>query len=117
MSERAEMQLREALALAADAGVSVRYADLGDWGEAGALLAEYDRAARSIALNARVAARLERARGAACAARFATAAILHELHHHRRPDAGEAAAHAFARAAGGLDPREFESILRAEIAP
>jgi len=116
MSERAEMRLREALTLAAAEGVSVRYADLGEWGNAGALLAEYDRAARTIALNARVAVRLERARGPACAARFATAAILHELHHHQWPHAGEAEAHAFARAAGGPDPREFEAILRAEIA-
>jgi hypothetical protein len=109
------IDLPAALALAAREGLRVRRADLGEWGAAGALLAEYDRAARTISLNARVLARLSARGGAACAERFQTCAILHELYHHRHPRGGEAAAHAFAREHSGSEPREFEALLGARI--
>jgi hypothetical protein len=109
------IELATALALAAGDGLRVEYADLGDWGAAGALLSEYDRASRTIALNTRVVARLRAAEGDAFAERFAVCAILHELHHHRRPHGGEADAHAFARELSGYDPRVIEAALRAQV--
>jgi hypothetical protein len=107
------IELCGALRLAAADGLRVEHADLGDWGAAGALLSEYDPPTRAIVLNTRVVARLRAAEGDAFAERFATCAILHELHHHRRPDDDEAAAHAFARELSGHDPRVFEGVLRA----
>jgi hypothetical protein len=89
----------------------VRFDDLGDWGRV-ALLSEYDPATGTIAINVRVMRRLQATHGARFAARFATCAILHELHHHKAPGASEASAHAFARAACGDDPRIFEAALR-----
>jgi len=93
------------------AALRVRFGDLGEWGSA-ALLSEYDPETRTITVNACVMRRLYASRGAHFAARFASCAVLHELHHYRGPGASEAAAHAFAHAVCGDDPRLFEAVLR-----
>lgn len=102
----------EAVAPALEAGLLVRIEPLGDWGPA-ALLAEYDRARRTISIDAGAVARLCALRGDAFAARFVACAVWHELHHHAHPGAGEAAAHAFAQARCGDDPQLFAALLRA----
>jgi len=86
---------------AADAGVAVELADLGDWGGA-RLIAEYDPTGPVIRIDAR-----ERA-AAADPLAFEELAIAHELYHHlertgavprlRSRRAREAAADAYARA-------------------
>ena len=92
----------DAIARARSYGVGVRFADLGDWGDA-ELRSEYDPLIPEIRLNARVAERLTaRERDA-----FVALAVGHELYHHREaigeiavvPDRGarEAAASEFAR--------------------
>lgn len=95
--------MSNALAAARAYGVSVRFADLGDWG-ASELLSEYDPSVPEIRLNVRIAASL----GAAQLGEFVAMAVGHELYHHREcigeiaraagRDAREAAAQAFARA-------------------
>jgi len=104
--------VRAALALARSENLSVRFKTLGEWGSA-ALLSEYDPATRTIAVNALVWSRLREARGEAFAARFMVCALLHEIGHHRFPERGELAAHAFARERCGDDPLVFEAALRA----
>lgn len=84
-------------------GVSVRFADLGDWGR-GELRAEYDPAVPEIRLNIRVAAALN----PSDLGEFVALAVGHELYHHRERigeiavlrdrRAREAAAADFARA-------------------
>jgi len=76
-------------------------------------LTVYDPATRTIAVNALVWSRLREARGEAFAARFMVCALLHEIGHHRFPERGELAAHAFARERCGDDPLVFEAALRA----
>jgi len=92
--------------------IRVRIADLG----ATPILAEYDPALQSIAINARIVSALRRERGAAFALRFVTFAIRHELHHHRTGSRDEGAAHASARRYCGDDAGLFEAAVRA-LAP
>ncbi len=105
--------LGAALARARGAGLRVRIESLGAWG-ATPLLAEYDRARRTIVVDATAVERLRVARGEAFARRFVACAVWHEVHHHLVPGAGEAAAHAFARERCGDDPRTFAELLRTE---
>ena len=92
-----------ALALANSYGVAVRFAELGDWGDA-ELRSEYDPSVPEIRLSRAVASRL-------CAAQleeFVALAVGHELYHHREAireiprlrdrAARESAADGFARA-------------------
>jgi hypothetical protein len=102
-----------ALEAARRAGLRVRVEPLGAWG-ATPLLAEYDAARRTIAVDAVAVERLRVARGAAFARRFVECAVWHELYHHEHPGADEAAAHAFARRRGGDDPHAFAAALRTE---
>ena len=84
-------------------GLTIRFADLGDWTRC-ELRSEYDARRREIRLNRRVAAALQGER----LRRFVEFAIAHELYHHRewigevprlhRASRREAAADAFARA-------------------
>lgn len=67
-----------ALAQARAYGVTVRFADLGDWGRH-ELRAEYDPAIPEIRINVRVAATLK----AGELGEFVALAIGHELYHHR----------------------------------
>ena len=67
-----------ALAQARAYGVTVRFDDLGDWGE-DQLRAEYDPAVPEIRLNVRVAASLP----APALGEFVAFAVGHELYHHR----------------------------------
>lgn len=67
-----------ALAQAHAYGVTVRFADLGDWGRH-ELRAEYDPGIPEIRINVRVAATLD----AGKLGEFVTLAIGHELYHHR----------------------------------
>ncbi len=69
--------MTRALELLAAYGVGVRFADLGDWGDA-ELRAEYDPAIPEIRLNVRVAARLN----AGGLDVFIASAAGHELYHH-----------------------------------
>jgi hypothetical protein len=110
--EAAETGLEAALAPVHEAGLSVRIEPLGAWGGA-RLLAEYDRARRAIAIDAGAVAQVRALRGEAAAMRFVACAVWHELHHHRFPGAGEAAAHAFAFERSGDDPRTFAALLKA----
>jgi hypothetical protein len=83
-------------------GVSVRFADLGDWGR-DELRSEYDPTIPEIRLNLRIAAALP----ARELGEFVAVAVGHELYHHREsigeiavlPDRGarESAAARFAR--------------------
>ncbi len=95
--------MTSALDLARAYGVAVRFADLGDWGDA-ELRSEYDPSVPEIRLNLTVAAGLP----AAQLGEFVVLAVGHELYHHREaideiprlPDRGarESAADGFARA-------------------
>jgi len=67
-----------AIAQARAYGVTVRFADLGDWGR-DELRAEYDPAIPEIRINVRVAATLKLDE----LGKFVTLAIGHELYHHR----------------------------------
>lgn len=95
--------LSGAFALARRYGVGVRFADLGDWGEA-ELLSEYDAAIPEIRINVRCVSGLPQSK----VDRFVALAVAHELYHHgeaigavprlRARNAREAAADCFARA-------------------
>jgi hypothetical protein len=104
--------LVEALESAKAAGLDVRVEAFGG-PDGGPLLADYDRARRRIAVNARSINRLRALRGDAFAVRFVACAIWHELFHHLHPDGDEAAAHAFAAERSGEDPHAFAALLRA----
>jgi len=67
-----------AMQLARSYGVGVRFADLGDWGDA-ELRSEYDPAIPEIRLNVRFAANLTSVE----LAEFIALAVGHELYHHR----------------------------------
>jgi hypothetical protein len=67
-----------ALELARSYGVGVRFADLGDWGDA-ELRSEYDPVIPEIRLNIRYAAALSPAE----LGEFVALAVGHELYHHR----------------------------------
>jgi hypothetical protein len=67
-----------ALELARSYGVGVRFADLGDWGDA-ELRSEYDPTIPEIRLNVRYAAALSSGE----LAEFVALAVGHELYHHR----------------------------------
>jgi hypothetical protein len=70
--------VNRAIALARTYGVSIRFADLGDWG-LDELRSEYDPSGPEIRVNARIAERLKpRELGD-----FLILAIGHELYHHR----------------------------------
>lgn len=77
--------MNRAIALARRYGVSIRFADLGDWG-LDELRSEYDPAVPEIRLNVRIAEHLAPAE----LGDFVTLAIGHELYHHRER-AGEIA--------------------------
>lgn len=95
--------MKHALDMARSYGVTIEYADLGDWGHA-ELRSEYDPDGPAIRINGRVIATLE------ISGRddFIAHCIFHELYHHREAigevrrqhsrRAREAAADAFARA-------------------
>ena len=68
----------EALRLARAYGVTVSFADLGDWGQA-QLYAEYEPRGPSIRINARIV----RALAPALLRRLVARAVGHELYHHR----------------------------------
>lgn len=70
--------MTRALELLERYGVGVRFADLGDWGEA-ELRAEYDPAVPEICINARMAEKLD----AQELREFVALAVGHELYHHR----------------------------------
>jgi hypothetical protein len=95
------------------AGLRVHIEPLGSWG-AIRLLAEYDRARRTIVIDAETVATLRALRGEAFVSRFVACAVWHELYHHRHPGASEASAHAFARERCGDDPQTFAALLRGE---
>jgi hypothetical protein len=88
----------------------IELADLGEWGAA-TLVAEYDPEDDAIRVNARAVARVRAALGDAEAERFVACAVAHERAHRADPRASEAEAHAFARAACGVDPRRYEALL------
>jgi hypothetical protein len=67
-----------ALELARSYGVGVRFADLGDWGDA-ELRSEYDPTIPEIRLSVRYAAALSPGE----LAEFVALAVGHELYHHR----------------------------------
>jgi hypothetical protein len=102
-----------AIAAARNAGLRVVVAPLGVWRPA-RLLAEYDRAGKSIRVDAPSVERLRALGGDGFADGFIACAVWHELHHHHHPDDDEAAAHAFARARCGTDPETFAALLRPE---
>lgn len=95
--------MNRALARARAYGVTVRFADLGDWGD-GELRSEYDPRLPEIRLNVRVAEALS----VELLGEFVVHAVGHELYHHRERigevppirdrRAREAAADEFARA-------------------
>jgi hypothetical protein len=95
--------VKNALDMAQQYGVTVEYADLGDWGRA-ELRSEYDPNGPVIRINGRVIVALE----ADARDDFIAKCIFHELYHHREAigevrrrhgrRAREAAADAFARA-------------------
>jgi hypothetical protein len=101
-------------AAAARYGLRVEIGDLGVW-EPGLLIAEYDRRAQAIRVNARAIAAVERWCGGDANAidRFIGHAVAHELYHHREAigeiatlptrAAREAAASAAAHAQAPLD--------------
>jgi hypothetical protein len=67
-----------ALKLAREYGVSVKFADLGDWG-VDELRSEYDPAAPAISINTRVAEQMTPDE----LGDFVTMCVGHELYHHR----------------------------------
>lgn len=77
--------LIDALALARRYGVAVRFADLGDWGDA-ELRSEYDATIPEIRINLRSIC----ARSRADSARLVALAVGHELYHHREAIGEEA---------------------------
>jgi hypothetical protein len=95
--------VKVALALAREQGINVRFADLGDWGDA-ELRSEYDASVPEIRINVRCIEHLPQSE----VERFVAAAVGHELYHHREAigavsrlsarSAREAAADRFARA-------------------
>jgi hypothetical protein len=70
--------MSSALACAAEYGIAVCFADLGDWGES-ELRSEYDATVPEIRLNIRVAAKL----AAHELGEFVALAVGHEIYHHR----------------------------------
>ncbi|MGB6986274.1 MAG: hypothetical protein WBD74_09920 [Candidatus Aquilonibacter sp.] len=95
--------MKNALDVASAYGVTIEYADLGDWGRA-ELRSEYDPHGPVIRINGRVVAQLD----ANARATFIAHCVFHELYHHREAigevrrqhgrRAREAAAEAYARA-------------------
>jgi hypothetical protein len=109
------MSLVDAVRAAREAGLRVRLADLGA-SQKTPILAEYDPARRTIAVDARIVSKLSNERGEAFARRFVAFAIRHELHHHRSGSRDERTAHRAAREACGDDAGTFEAAIRA-LAP
>ncbi len=70
--------MTQALRLARSYGITVRFADLGDWG-CDELRSEYDPATPEIRINLRVAAELRVDELGA----FVVLAVGHEIYHHR----------------------------------
>lgn len=70
--------MNRAVALARNYGLSIRFADLGDWG-LDELRSEYDPGVPEIRLNVRIAEQLAPQE----LGDFVTLAIGHELYHHR----------------------------------
>jgi hypothetical protein len=91
--------------------MTIEVCDLGDWG-AVSLLAEYDPVGDAIRVNVRAVKRVRAALGDAAAEQFIACAVAHERFHRAHPGASECAAHEYARATSGADPRAFEAVLR-----
>ncbi len=91
--------------------MTVVVCDLGDWGAA-SLLSEYDARDDAIRVNVRAVERVRASLGDDAAGSFIACAVAHERFHRAHPGCGEAAAHAFALAETGADPRAFEAVLR-----
>jgi hypothetical protein len=70
--------LNASLKLAREYGVTIAFADLGDWG-VDELRSEYDPSGPSIRINIRIAETLE----GSDLAEFITMCVGHELYHHR----------------------------------
>lgn len=70
--------MNAALKLAREYGVTIFFADLGDWG-VDELRSEYDPAGPSIRINVRIAEMLSQAE----LGEFLTECVGHELYHHR----------------------------------
>ncbi len=91
----------------------LRIVALGTWAAGASLVAEYDPATDTIAVDARAVARVRAVAGPGAARRLVACAVAHERYHRAFPAATEAEADAFARRVTGDDPRTFESLLRA----
>ena len=103
--------LENALREAAAAGVSVRFRDLGTWGRR-RLLAEFDAASRTIALDDGIVAGIRVRHGAEFAERFAAFAIWHELFHVCSGSRDERSANDAAAARTGTAAAVFERAAR-----
>lgn len=90
---------------------NVEVVDLGDWGVAW-LVAEYDPARDTIRVNARAVVTIREALGDSESKRFIAVAIAHERYHRDHVGASETRAHAFARETCGVDPTQYERVLR-----
>ena len=111
----------EPLADARAFGLRVCTSDLGGCAPV-RLVAEYDRAARTIRISAAAVAAVRREHGDAAADALTAAAVAHELYHHAvaegRLRAASGAAEAeeradrYARERYGIDQARFERLLR-----
>ena len=116
---------RDPLADARAQGVRVEIAPLGAWSPA-LLVAEYDRASRTIRVNSIALQRVRAANGAAAARALLEAAVAHELYHHvvaegqpparktgafRTRTEQETNAAAYAQETYGIDQRALEVML------
>jgi len=90
----------------------VEIASLGAWARGARVLAEYDARRGRIRVDAAAVATIAARLGTEAARAFVRCAVAHEYRHARRPGAGEAEAHAFARRFCGVDPAVFEVALR-----
>jgi hypothetical protein len=112
--------MRDAIEDARAAGLRVELAELGQWSSA-TLISEYDRAGRTIRINADAVRRVREALGDAGADALVAAAVGHELYHHEVAEGRLAAAadrasdereaSRFARLQYGIDPQRFERVL------
>ena len=107
---------RDPLADARAEGLRIEVAALGTWAQA-SIVAEYDRASRTIRVNAAALERMRAAGGDAAANALMGAAVAHELYHHAVAEGRRSAldaemrAEAHARDTYGIDQRAFETML------
>ncbi len=95
--------------------MTVRIADLGEWGRR-PILAEYEHGRDLISVNARIVERLRVKRGSSFAARFIAYAVWHELEHRRSGHRDEFRAHAVAKEQTGDERLTFEEAIK-EVFP